>query len=73
MLCLIHRNDARITRKSRVKFQPAAQVHLYRRSRYPHVMMQLRKTIEEHQGIHAVEVNHAEAARGYGAVYHVYA
>src|SRR5207253_536769 len=35
------------------------RVRLHRRSRHPHVMMQLKKTIEEHQGIHGVEVNHA--------------
>ena len=35
------------------------RIRLHRRSRHPHVMMQLKKAIEEHQGIREVEVNHA--------------
>src|SRR5215475_1236934 len=35
------------------------RVRLHRRSRHLHVMMHLKKTIEEHQGVHGVEVNHA--------------
>src|SRR4029453_5853783 len=35
------------------------RVRLHRRSRHPHVMMQLKKTIEERQGVHGGEVNHA--------------
>lgn len=35
------------------------RVRLHRRSRHPHVMMRLQKTIAEHQGIHGVDVNHA--------------
>src|SRR5215831_19149950 len=34
------------------------RVRLHHRSRHRHVMMRLKKTIEEHQGIHGVEVNH---------------
>ena len=35
------------------------RVRLHRHSRHPHVMMQLKKTIEAQQGVHGVEVNHA--------------
>ena len=35
------------------------RVRLHRRSRHPHVMMQLKKSIEEQQGVHGVEVNQA--------------
>src|SRR5215831_3105572 len=35
------------------------RVRLHRHSRHRHVMMQLKKTIEEQQGVHGVEVNHA--------------
>ena len=34
------------------------RVRLHRHSRHLHAMMQLKKTIEEHQGVHGVEVNH---------------
>jgi|RhiMetdeSRZDD1v2_1073273.scaffolds.fasta_scaffold166488_2 heavy-metal-associated domain-containing protein len=35
------------------------RVRVHRHSRHSHVMMQLKKTIEEQQGVHGVEVNHA--------------
>src|ERR671932_2511603 len=35
------------------------RVRLHRRSRHSHIMMQLKKAIEAHQGVHGVEVNHA--------------
>ena len=35
------------------------RVRLHRHSRHQHIMMQLKKTIEEHQGVHGVEMNHA--------------
>src|SRR5262244_3198604 len=35
------------------------RVRLHRHSRHTHVMMQLKNTIEEQQGVHGVEVNHA--------------
>ncbi len=35
------------------------RVRLHRRSRHPHVMTRLKQAIEEQQGVHGVEANHA--------------